>query len=160
MNSTRISELRTTMPASAIMPIIAVAVNMTGSGEPATVRSPNWFISQKPGMIPMMVSGIDDMMMSDRAVDAVCSFSTKKIATRANAKASPMSRNTRTVIRHSPSPVHSTSMPCGTDQPSPEPGARKLRPRHPEGSPAGCPRSASTSAITSAGVRPESSAVT
>ena len=31
MNSIRISELRTTMPASAIMPIIAVAVNSTGS---------------------------------------------------------------------------------------------------------------------------------
>ena len=68
------------MPASAIIPIIAVAVNMTGSGRRPPPSSPNPFINQKPGMMPIMVSGMDDMMISDSAVEAVCSRSTKKIA--------------------------------------------------------------------------------
>jgi hypothetical protein len=41
INSTKISEFLTTMPASAIMPIIAVAVNNIGSGAPAISRSPS-----------------------------------------------------------------------------------------------------------------------
>ena len=54
------------------MPIIAVAVNRTGSGAPATSRSPIRFSNQKPGMIPITVSGMAAMMIRDRATDAVC----------------------------------------------------------------------------------------
>ena len=51
MKSTSKMELRTMMPASAIMPIIDVAVNC----------APN---SACPGMTPMMVSGIGAMITS------------------------------------------------------------------------------------------------
>jgi hypothetical protein len=51
MKSTSRIELRTMMPASAIMPIMLVAVNCAPS-------------SAWPGITPMMVSGIGAMMIS------------------------------------------------------------------------------------------------
>ena len=63
MKSTRMIPFRTTMPASAIMPIMAVAVKNTGLSNPPTGLLPNAFSSQKPGMMPIMVSGMDSMMM-------------------------------------------------------------------------------------------------
>ena len=62
MNSIRTIALRTTIPPSAIIPIIAVAVKNTGfSNEP--ISSPvSMLSSQKPGMMPMAVSGMAVMI--------------------------------------------------------------------------------------------------
>ena len=48
MKSIRMIELRTTIPASAIIPIIAVAVNHTGSAWPPTSCDARRLSSQKP----------------------------------------------------------------------------------------------------------------
>ena len=60
----RMIALRITMPASAIMPIMPVAVNQTGLRCPPTSAAVNRLSSQKPGMIPMMPSGIEAMITS------------------------------------------------------------------------------------------------
>ena len=52
------------MPASAIMPIIAVAVKKTGFGQPPMPAPPSRSRSQKPGMIPISVRGIEIMSTS------------------------------------------------------------------------------------------------
>ena len=59
MKSTSRMELRTIMPASAIMPIMEVAVNCAPS-------------NACPGITPMMVSGMGAMMMSGSAYEPNC----------------------------------------------------------------------------------------
>ena len=147
------------MPASAIIPIIAVAVNSTGSGKPATSAAPA-LSSQNPGMMPITVSGIASMMIAVSAARPVCTISTTKMPSSAAANAIPRSRNTRTVISHSPSPVHTSSTPGGSAHASPPPASRKVRASSGRGGPAAAPRSPTTSATISAGARPATSANT
>ncbi len=64
MKSTSRIELRTMMPASAIMPIIDVAVNCAP-------------IMACPGMTPMMVSGIGAMMISGVRYDLNCATTSR-----------------------------------------------------------------------------------
>ena len=142
------------------MPIMAVAVNRTGSGAPAISLSPTIFSNQNPGKIPIIVRGIADMIISDKVVDAVWKRSTTNIAMSAKAKARPMSRKTSSVIFHSPSPVQEIEISSCICQGSLPPLSIKLRMRQSLPSRLCDPRSALTSAMTSAGVRPDTSAVT
>ncbi len=113
MKSMRMIELRTTMPARAIMPIIAVAVKKIGVSYPPTGRSAITLSSQKPGMMPIIVRGMAAMMISGITSDPVSTSSRMKISTSAAAKAIPRSRKTSRVICHSPSPFHTTRDPSG-----------------------------------------------
>jgi hypothetical protein len=53
--------------------------------------------------MPMIVSGMADIMINAKAELEVCNLR-KKMATNANAKPMPISVNTSKVICHSPSP--------------------------------------------------------
>ena len=75
MKSMRMIELRTTMPASAIMPIMPVAVKKTGVAYSPTGEVNSRLSSQKPGMMPMMVSGMAIMMTTGIVSDCVCATS-------------------------------------------------------------------------------------
>ncbi len=75
MKSTRRIEFRTTMPASAITPIMPVAVKKIGFSN-APTRSPSTrFRSQKPGKTPIIVSGIASMISPEIANERVCATS-------------------------------------------------------------------------------------
>ena len=71
MKSIKTTELRTTIPANAIIPIIAVAVMKTGFGWPPT----GWFMiafsPQNPGMMPIIDSGIADMINNGKVREPV-----------------------------------------------------------------------------------------
>ena len=62
MNSIKTMEFLTTIPPKAIIPIIAVAVKKIGSANPPIVFAVKRFRSQKPGMIPIAVRGIADII--------------------------------------------------------------------------------------------------
>ena len=64
MKSTSRMELRTMIPASAIMPIMLVAVNCAPS-------------SACPGMTPMIVSGMGAMMMSGVRYEPKCATTSR-----------------------------------------------------------------------------------
>jgi len=64
MKSTSRRELRSAMPASAIMPTIAVAVKYTGFAWPSIIAPPYSLSSQKPGIMPMIVNGIETIRTS------------------------------------------------------------------------------------------------
>ena len=71
MKSIRMMRVARDDAASAIMPIIAVAVKKTGLAKPPTGRSTSTLSSQKPGMMPISVSGMDIMMTSGSRYEPV-----------------------------------------------------------------------------------------
>src|SRR5581483_5485735 len=123
-------ELRTTMPASAIMPIIAVAVNHTGSRQPPTVAPATRLRSQKPGAMPITPSGIASMMTSGRVSERVSITSSTQMPTSAAANAAEVAED---VDRDLPFPL---AGPAGTKARGEAVGARSF---HGEGDVGGRP---------------------
>ena len=90
MKSTRMMELRTTMPAPAMKPIIEVAVKNAPSNPCA-------------GRIPTSEKGIAAMTTSGVRKERNQPTMRMKISTSTAAKTEPRSRNTSIVMCHSPS---------------------------------------------------------